>query len=293
MADVNVKTLLQTRISLKYDTYTNWTKTDVADKGGNLVLLKGEIGICEVPSVNAASNVAPTVLFKVGGAKYPESHEKAGQLMAFKDLPWASAKAADVYGWAKKSEEEFKTWLDTEAKFATDAEVAAAVKVVSDDLAEVDARVVALENKFTGTDSVQGQIDALDGRLDTVEGAIEVINGEAAGSIKKAEADAKAYADGLIAAEVTRSDAKAKELADAAQSAAEATAASALATVKGDLEAADSALGGRIDGVSNRVSALEGDDGAIATGDAATLESAKAYADRRGVYSVARQMYVD
>ena len=34
---------LQTRIKLKYDTLTNWQ-----DAGADVVLLKGEVGICEV-----------------------------------------------------------------------------------------------------------------------------------------------------------------------------------------------------------------------------------------------------
>ena len=72
---------LQTRIALKYDSYDKWTTAP----GKNLVLLKGEVGICEIPAVNAASEVAPTVLFKVGdGTK------------TFEQLPWASAKAADA-----------------------------------------------------------------------------------------------------------------------------------------------------------------------------------------------------
>jgi hypothetical protein len=138
MTDQNKKTI-NTRIALKYDTYTNWAKIDVEGKGGNLVLLPGEIGICEIPSVNNDSRVAPTVLFKVGGSKYPEGHEKAGKLMAFKDLPWASALAADVYGWAKKSEEEFKTWLSNTAEFATDAEVKAITDNLAADIDDIEA----------------------------------------------------------------------------------------------------------------------------------------------------------
>ena len=103
--------ILNTRIQLKYDTWDAWSDASKPDQGANLVLKAGEIGICEIPSTNVDSYVAPTVLFKVGGTKYPSDHEQAGQLMAFKDLPWASAKAADVYTWAKKSEAEFKTWV--------------------------------------------------------------------------------------------------------------------------------------------------------------------------------------
>jgi hypothetical protein len=122
--------VLNTRIALKYDTYENWTKTNEEGKGGNLVLLAGEIGICEIPSANAASNVAPTVLFKVGNGT-----------AKFHELPWASAKAADVYSWAKAATVELagtdivfkdanKNTVETISlgnTFATDQELSAAV----------------------------------------------------------------------------------------------------------------------------------------------------------------------
>ena len=72
---------LTTRLKLKYDTLENWNKVDAADRGGNLVLLAGKV-MHEVP---------PATLIKVGDGA-----------TAFKDLPWLSAKAADVYAWAKK-----------------------------------------------------------------------------------------------------------------------------------------------------------------------------------------------
>lgn len=92
--------LLQTRISLKYDTYANWTNTSKADAGANLVLKKGEVGFCEIPAGNATATNAPTVLFKVGDGT-----------RKFSELNWASALAADVHAWAKKSEAEFLTWV--------------------------------------------------------------------------------------------------------------------------------------------------------------------------------------
>lgn len=83
---------INTRILLRYDTYENWSKTDVELKGGNFILKKGEVGFCEIPSDNTAATTAPTVLFKVGDGTN-----------AFKDLKWASALAADVYSWAKEN----------------------------------------------------------------------------------------------------------------------------------------------------------------------------------------------
>lgn len=83
--------LINTRINLRIDTYANWTNEELgANKGALLVLNRGEMGICEIPSGNAAATTAPTVLFKIGDGTTP-----------FKNLKWGSALAADVYDWAK------------------------------------------------------------------------------------------------------------------------------------------------------------------------------------------------
>ena len=204
MADIKT---LQTRIALKYDTYANWT--DEA-KGANLVLLKGEIGLCEIPSGNAAATTAPTVLFKVGDGTTP-----------FKSLKWASALAADVYGWAKSETVvldgevlKFKTGdvvngsVDLSA-FATDAVVEA-----------LAARVAVVEGKFSGDASVESQIDALDKRLDAIEGddgAIASAVTEAKGYTDAREAAIKtayeAYTDGKVDGLKTTLEAKDAELA--------------------------------------------------------------------------------
>lgn len=78
--------ILNTRVQLKYDSYTNWTTN-------NPTLLAGEIAIAKLVNdvtipVDEQKN-AP-VLFKVGPG-------------SFNDLPWASALAADVYAWAKET----------------------------------------------------------------------------------------------------------------------------------------------------------------------------------------------
>ena len=59
---------------------------------------------------------------------------------------------------------------------------------------KVEALVTEEANRAKGVE------EGLDGRIAANEAALGVINGEAAGSIKKAEADAKAYADEKIAA---------------------------------------------------------------------------------------------
>ena len=176
---------LNTRIALRYDSYQNWTSTDKDDQGGNLVLLPGEIGICELPTPNEASNVAPTVLFKVGGTKYPatqadgSAHPKAGQLMAFKDLPWASAKAADVYSWAKAEtvvlEDGTIKFIDAGgiAVHSIDLSEAFASK---EDLADLATRVAALESDSVGGGITDTQFGELTTQLDNLEDQIEEIS---------------------------------------------------------------------------------------------------------------------
>ena len=69
-----------------------WSDLSEAGKGGNLVLKAGEIGICAIPSESShLQTTPPAIMFKVGNGTTP-----------FKDLPWASGLAADVYEWAKR-----------------------------------------------------------------------------------------------------------------------------------------------------------------------------------------------
>lgn len=72
-----------TRLKLKYDTYTNWhTK--------NPVLLAGELAICVVPANSNQATNEPAVLMKCGDGT-----------STFNELGWISGLSADVYGWAK------------------------------------------------------------------------------------------------------------------------------------------------------------------------------------------------
>jgi hypothetical protein len=194
-----IKELL-TRIALKYDTYANWTDPNSAEgKGKNLVLLKGEIGICEIPSANSDSNVAPTVLFKVGdGTK------------TFENLPWASAKAADVYDWAKsetvvldgttikfKTGNTVKHTIDL-SSFATDAEVATIKQGIEQQIARIEASL--------GTNGDIGKaIDDVEARLDVIEG-----DAETKGSIAHALTDAHEYASTCAASMASAAETAAK-----------------------------------------------------------------------------------
>ena len=94
MANENV---INTRIRLKSDTYANWGEHQDTFKP-----LPGEVCIVEVQTVNSDSQVAPTILFKVGSKKDPAGGAEESNLYTFAELPWASALAADVYPWAKE-----------------------------------------------------------------------------------------------------------------------------------------------------------------------------------------------
>lgn len=74
MADIT----LNTRISLKYDTYTNWTTN-------NPVLLAGEAAVCVVSAEAGSGLNEPAILLKFGNGT-----------SSFTELSWASATAADV-----------------------------------------------------------------------------------------------------------------------------------------------------------------------------------------------------
>lgn len=76
---------VNTRIKLKYDTLANWTSN-------NPKLLAGEIALVSVPAEQTADNDTTPVMYKVGDGTN-----------SFTDLQWGSAKAADVYSWAKQS----------------------------------------------------------------------------------------------------------------------------------------------------------------------------------------------
>lgn len=73
--------ILNTRILLKHATLNEWNSS-------SLILKKGEVAFATVPT--AEGSTLEPIMFKVGdGTK------------TFAQLDWASAKAADVYGWAK------------------------------------------------------------------------------------------------------------------------------------------------------------------------------------------------
>lgn len=82
---------LNTRILLRYDDYSNWYNK-------NPKLLKGEVAIATIPENHVDPSTGevtqiPAVVMKVGTGAETGSN--------YRDLPFTSAKAADVYAWAK------------------------------------------------------------------------------------------------------------------------------------------------------------------------------------------------
>lgn len=84
MAENTEINVLNTRIKLRYAPYSEWQSSTVQ-------LLEGEVAFCYVEANNEDfNNTNPLIVFKIGdGTK------------TFKDLDWTSAKAMDVYDWAK------------------------------------------------------------------------------------------------------------------------------------------------------------------------------------------------
>lgn len=134
MAITNPKTL-NVRIKNKYDSYENWVNS-------GLVLEAGEIAI-------AHSNV--DVAVDNGVAKQPVLLMKVGNgTDTFKDLPWLSAKAADV----------------VEAAKSTDALTAFISNVIADSGMATDDAMEALAKRVT---DAEGEIDTLQADLNTAE----------------------------------------------------------------------------------------------------------------------------
>lgn len=82
--------ILNTRIALKIDSLANWQSSPFNGDDSSKYLKKGEVAVVTIGTANPAKGEHPPVMFKVGDG-----------ISKFDSLGWASATAADVYGWAK------------------------------------------------------------------------------------------------------------------------------------------------------------------------------------------------
>ena len=185
---------LQTRIKLRYASYSEW-------QSSTLKLLAGEVALCYVPANNdEIKNTAPTVLFKVGnGSK------------VFSELQWASARAADVYNWAKQSTLPIEKLGsgNVVASISWDAENNK-LKYETVSVATSEG-LEELQNLVAG---INTRLGAAETDIDNLQAAIETLNGENTvdGSVAKAVKTA-------IDAEVIARDAAIKVEADRAKEA--------------------------------------------------------------------------
>lgn len=167
MAIENAK-MLNVRIKNKYDSYESWVAS-------NLVLEAGEIAIAYTSvDVKVDNGVAkhPALLMKVGNGTD-----------TFKDLPWMSARAADVLA-VCKDEAELKTFVNN---VIADAGIAS-----SDAMEALSGRVTTAEGKVT---TLEGKMTTAEGKITANEGAIATLNGLVGNT--SVNAQIKAYVDAL------------------------------------------------------------------------------------------------
>ena len=167
---------IKTRIALRTGDYAYWT----TGAGANIELRKGEVCVCTVTAANKQATTAPTVLFKVSDANGKK----------FADLDWVSAKAADVYEWAKKTEAEFSAWVKT--------------LVTVDDIDLSNYFTKEEVNGLLATNSSNDQAYADSVAATAKSEAISAAATDATNKANNAEQNAKSHADSLNTAMNTR-----------------------------------------------------------------------------------------
>lgn len=198
--------IINTRVQLKYDTLTNWLASEV-------ILKAGEVAIATIATTNANSGLTPPAIgIKVGDGKN-----------TFADLNWIQAIAGDVPTWAKEAAgATVKSWIDSAIGDIPAAASGAGTTTFTS--AKLIKTVTQDEGgKITGVTYEDITIDAVSGLTARLEG-IDTAVGK--------KLDANLASDKATTTNKLIDDAAAKGYADAAQAAAEGTAASALSTAK-------------------------------------------------------------
>lgn len=198
--------IINTRVQLKYDTLTNWLASEV-------ILKAGEVAIATIATTNANSGLTPPAIgIKVGDGKN-----------TFADLNWIQAIAGDVPTWAKEAAgATVKSWIDGAIGDIPAAASGAGTTTFTS--AKLIKTVTQDEGgKITGVTYEDITIDAVSGLTARLEG-IDTAVGK--------KLDANLASDKATTTNKLIDDAAAKGYADAAQAAAEGTAADALSTAK-------------------------------------------------------------
>ena len=153
-------TNFNTRIQSKIDTLSGWEA--VKD---TFIPLNGEICIAVIETADSVEGkILPPVMIKVGNGQINANGNIEGS--TWDELDWVSAKAADVYGWAKQSTNDFvNTFLSLtmsdgttmqsklDGVFATDAELAQAI---ADLRTEIPTQLGVMSIKVTDDNVVIG-----------------------------------------------------------------------------------------------------------------------------------------
>lgn len=231
--------VLHTRIINKHADLATWNSS-------TLKLKEGEIALAFVDAqiTDAKGNIVhvPTCVMKVG------QHDEEGNEQAFKDLPFLSAPASDVYAWAKA-----QTFDETGNLPKTNASIKAlqdAIGAGGSVGAQIDAAIVtalaklALDEVEVGTGKIIGSIKQENGKVVATTRDLEAADIPTLAISKidglQAALDAKATNAALteeVNARVDLGKTVAQNTADITKEA-------------GDRAAADTALGQRIDGVA-------------------------------------------
>lgn len=153
MAIENAKNL-NVRIKNKYDSYENWAASGLVLEAGEIAIAYSTVDV----QVDNGTVKHPFLLMKVGDGE-----------KTFANLPWLSAKAADVLE-ACKSESGLTAFVNT---------VIANAGIASDDAMQ------ELAGKVT---TAEGEIDALQADLDTAETGLKARMGTAEADIDALEA---------------------------------------------------------------------------------------------------------
>ena len=208
---------LKTRIQLKYDTLANWNASNFSLKAGEVAIATTGDTVSE--SIKGDNK---PVLMKVGPG-------------VFRDLPWLSALAADVYDWAKQTPEQFAKYvkglievtdIDAYSKGEVDnllaANSAADQKYAKDYTDAAIAGLDSTKSQTAGADGLALSIELTDGKVTALSGSIAANTYDAYGSAAAAEGRAATDAQNKADAALASAKTYAEEKASAAQSAAEA-----------------------------------------------------------------------
>lgn len=198
--------IINTRVQLKYDTLTNWLASSV-------ILKAGEVAIATIATSNSDSGLTPPAIgIKVGDGNNTFAH-----------LNWIQAVAGDVPTWAKQPEGNIvKNWIDDAIKGIPAAPSGAGTTTFTS--AKLIKSVTQDEGgKITNVTYEDITIDAVSGLTTRLEGIDTAIGTKLDASLASSAATTT---NKLIDANA------AKDYADAAQSAAETTAANALSDAK-------------------------------------------------------------